>query len=52
MKLLLLNTFMLFLLFACNENIEIATENIIDNLELNLDEFLGGMKSIYIKRRP
>ena len=33
MKLLLLNTFMLFLLFACNENIEIATENIIDNFE-------------------
>ena len=33
MKLLLLNTLMLFLLFACNENIEIATENIIDNFE-------------------
>ena len=33
MKLLLLKTFMLFLLFACNENFEIATENIIDNFE-------------------
>ena len=33
MKLLLLNTLMLFLLFACNENIEIVTENIIDNFE-------------------
>ena len=53
MKLLLLNTFMLFLLFACNENIEIATENIIDNFEeykvleeelINLEEIDIGTK--------
>ena len=53
MKLILLNIFMIFLIFACDENIEIDTENIIDNFEEYnvLDDELINLEKIDIGKK-